>query len=207
MEALLDSTSRPTTSSTASPSKRRPLQSTSHSAGPSLKRYQSFGILRSTHVESSAPTSPESSQYLSQKEHALPDASLLLNHSPLSTLSPLAHLGLVQSQRNALRSELNSQNTTNASQAESITSLRKLSLRLVVRMFVKNFHLQNDVQIISQLRMSEYLRSREYASAVEQLNKFINLHENVMNDLVNLVPIPEKGPPASKFCLFFFTEA
>lgn len=203
MDSLLHSNSRPTTPSTPSPSERRRFQSESPSTDSGLTRYRTFSLRRNTGGESSAPTSPESSQYLSPKEHVISSHSHspLPAHSPLSTLGPLAHLGLVQSQRNALQTELRLQNTTNALQKESITSLRKLALRLAVRASVKDAHLERDVETIGQLRKSEYLKNREYASAVEQLDNSITLHEHVMNELVDLVRRTDQDSSSSKLSL------
>lgn len=201
MDSLLHNSSRPTTPSTPSPAERRRFQSESPLVDHSLTKYRTFSTTRHSPVESSAAPSPESSQLLPPQEYVLSDVSPFQAHSPLSTLGPLAHLSLVQSQRNALRSELRTRNTANASQKESITFLRKLALRLAVRASIKETHIERDVQTIGQLRMSEYLRSREYAAAAEQLDKSITLHEHVMNELVDLARKPGQETSSSEFSL------
>lgn len=172
-----------------------------------MGRYRALSRTPNTpiNLDFSAPPSPESSGFLPPKDH-IPPSPLSINtpvsafsaHSPLATLSPLAHLGLVQSQRNALRSELKSQTTANELQRQSLSSLRKLSLRLAVRASVKDAHIERDLETIDRLRKSEYVKSREYASAVVQLDNSLALHERVMNELVEIVRSSSEESPSSK---------
>jgi chromosome segregation ATPase len=76
---------------------------------------------------------------------------------PESPLSNLGHIGLVRSQRNALNDELRTHEEAAIEAKRSISSLRKLALRLAVRISVREAQIASHTQSLARSRMSQYL--------------------------------------------------
>lgn len=80
---------------------------------------------------------------------------------PESPLSSIGHLGLIRNQRNALQSELRQQQASAADAKKSISSLRKLALRLAVRISVKEANIASHSKALAKARMNQYLLEQQ----------------------------------------------
>jgi DNA repair exonuclease SbcCD ATPase subunit len=93
--------------------------------------------------------------------HTITDHSIEIRmERPESPLSSIGHLGLVRGQRNALRAELRSHEEAAVQAKQSISSLRKLALRLAVRISVKEARISTHARLLAQARMEKYLAER-----------------------------------------------
>lgn len=116
-------------------------------------------------VESSASharTLAESSPVSTQTDDVFHDASSdmpieIPMARPESPLCNLGHLALVRSQRNVLQSELRHHQESAADAKKSISSLRKLALRLAVRISVKEANIAAHSKALAKARMNRYL--------------------------------------------------
>lgn len=86
-------------------------------------------------------------------------------------LSNQAHLALVTNQRNTLRSELRSQRAANSEVHASVSSLRRLALRLAVNISVKEKRIANSTRNLALSRNNEYLAGRSAEKRIEILTK------------------------------------
>jgi predicted nucleic acid-binding Zn-ribbon protein len=96
---------------------------------------------------------------------------------PESPLSSLGHIGLVRNQRNALHAELRSHEDAAIEAKRSISSLRKLALRLAVRISVREAHIASHARSLARSRMSQYLAERGTSPSAE-LEKKLPQSEN-----------------------------
>ncbi|KAE9962914.1 hypothetical protein EG328_011924 [Venturia inaequalis] len=86
---------------------------------------------------------------------------------PESPLSSLGHLALVRSQRNALQSELQHHQDSAADAKKSISSLRKLALRLAVRISVKEANIASHSKALAKARMDQYLLEQRRQNSLD----------------------------------------
>ncbi|TID27942.1 putative major antigen-like protein [Venturia nashicola] len=117
---------------------------------------------RVEHVVSHARTSTESSCVSTEADEIFYDAPADIPietplSRPESPLASLGHLGLIRSQRNALQSELRHYQESTADAKKSISSLRKLALRLAVRISVKEADIASHSKALAKARMTQYL--------------------------------------------------
>jgi hypothetical protein len=105
---------------------------------------------------------------------------------PESPLSTSGHLGLVRNQRNALQTELRHQQDAAADAKKSISSLRKLALRLAVRISVKEANIASHSKALAKARMSQYL--------LEQQQQHLAGPSHVRSENFPLSPPQSPGP-------------
>lgn len=106
------------------------------------------------------------------------------NDDLLSPLSNLAHLSLVKNQRNSLRSELKVQRVAGAQAKASVTSLRRLALRLAVNISVKEKQIATTARSLANSRKSDYIATRNAEKRIDMLMQSLKEEEHKNRDIL-----------------------
>src|SRR5579871_2959295 len=104
-----------------------------------------------------------------------------------SNTSALGHVGLLKHQREALRNQLQQQYLINGKQKKTTSSLRKLALRLLVQVSLREERLKSHAETLSRTRLAQYLNERQHDSTLKRFLTVLKGYEDQGEDLLRIL--------------------
>jgi cell division protein FtsB len=148
----------------------------------------------SVHLDSSVlhPSAIRSTRALPAPDSK--DSDDEMHTSPVPSISNIGSLGLVRGQRNVLQSQLKVQQTATIEAKRSVSSLRKLALRLAVHISVKEARLASHARALAQSRLSQYVVQRNQQDQIDKLAAALQETEQqaqqLLEGLTKVAPLP-----------------
>lgn len=100
-------------------------------------------------------------------------------------ISNWAHLSYLKNQRNQLRTELKVHQVAGAEAKHSISSLRRLALRMAVNISVKERQIANTARSLASSRKKNYLSTRDTEKRIAELTKSLEEEEFRNKDILD----------------------
>lgn len=131
------------------------------------------------HLKYASPQSP-----LSEQDDSSPGTPQKKEET-FAPISNWAHLSYLKNQRSQLRTQLKVHQVAGAEAKQSISSLRRLALRMAVNISVKEKQIANTARNLASSRKKSYLSTRDLEKRIEQLTKSLKEEEFRNNDILD----------------------
>lgn len=113
----------------------------------------------------------------SAPDNDVPNLLATAEDDALTPISNWAHLKYIKTQRNTLRAELKTQYLAGLDTKRSVTSLRRLALRMAINIAVKERQIATSAQNLSKSREGSYLEGKDAERRLEGLKRALRVEE------------------------------
>lgn len=153
----------------------------SASSNPTTRIERTVSVTESfilEHLKYASPQSPTSEHDDSHPE------TPQKKEETFAPISNWAHLSYLKNQRNQLRTQLKVHQVAGAEAKQSISSLRRLALRMAINISVKEKQIANTARNLASSRKKSYLSTRDAEKRIEHLTKSLREEEFRNNDIL-----------------------
>lgn len=166
------------------------------SANPTPRVERTFSMTESfilEHLKHASPQSPSSE--FDDSHPSTPQKK----EEAFAPISNWAHLSYLKNQRNQLRAQLKVHQVAGSEAKQSISSLRRLALRMAVNISVKEKQIASTARNLANSRKKSYLSTRDAEKRIEQLTKSLKEEEFRNQDILECL---EKASMLTLQCMW-----